>query len=88
VADAGVDPLPIMQESLAVMKAQPQLELIWASPREIFNLVQADRIGCHIITITHDLLKKLPNLGKDLTEFSLDTVKMFHRDALVAGYQF
>ena len=88
VADAGVDPLPIMQESLAVMKSQPQLELIWASPREIFNLVQADRIGCHIITITHDLLKKLPNLGKDLTEFSLDTVKMFHRDALAAGYRF
>jgi transaldolase len=88
VADAGVDPLPVMQESLAVMKSQPQLELIWASPREIFNLVQADRIGCHIITITHDLLKKLPSLGKDLTEFSLDTVKMFHRDALAAGYRF
>jgi len=68
------------------MRAQPQLELIWASPREIFNLVQADQIGCHIITITHDLLKKLPSLGKDLTEFSLDTVKMFHRDAQSAGY--
>jgi len=88
VADAGIDPLPIMQESLAVMKPHPQLELIWASPREIFNLVQADQIGCHIITITHDLLKKLPNLGKDLAEFSLDTVKMFHRDALAAGYRF
>jgi transaldolase len=70
------------------MRPQPQLELIWASPREIFNLVQADQIGCHIITITHDLLKKLPSLGKDLTEFSLDTVKMFHRDAVVAGYRF
>ena len=88
VADAGVDPLLIMQEALGVMQPQPQLELIWASPREIFNLVQADRIGCHIITITHDLLKKLPSLGKDLTEFSLDTVKMFHRDALAAGYRF
>jgi len=88
VADAGVDPVPIMQEALAVMRPQPQLELIWASPREIFNLVQADRIGCHIITITHDLLKKLPSLGKDLTEFSLDTVKMFHRDAEAAGYRF
>ena len=88
VADTGVDPLPIMRESLAVMRPQPQLELIWASPREIFNLVQADGIGCHIITITHDLLKKLPSLGKDLTEFSLDTVKMFHRDALAAGYRF
>ena len=88
VADTGVDPLPIMRGSLAVMRPQPQLELIWASPREIFNLVQADQIGCHIITITHDLLKKLPGLGKDLTDFSLDTVKMFHRDALAAGYRF
>ncbi|MEO8368674.1 MAG: transaldolase [Candidatus Solibacter sp.] len=87
VADAGVDPLPIMRESLAVMRSQPRLELIWASPREIFNLVQADQIGCHIITVTHDLLKKLPSLGKDLTEFSLDTVKMFHRDAQAAGYK-
>lgn len=88
VADAGTDPLPIMKESLAIMKSQAQLELIWASPREIFNLVQADQIGCHIITVTHDLLKKIGNLGKDLTEFSLDTVKMFHRDAQAAGYRF
>jgi transaldolase len=88
VADAGVDPLPIMRESLDVMRPHPQLELIWASPREMFNLVQADDIGCHIITVTHDLLKKLPGLGKDLTEFSLDTVKMFHRDAQAAGYRF
>ena len=88
VADAGVDPVPLMTEALALMRSQPRLELIWASPREIFNLVQADRIGCHIITITHDLLKKLPSLGKDLAEFSLDTVKMFHRDALAAGFDF
>ena len=88
VADAGVAPLPLMRESRAVMRPQPQLELIWASPREILNLVQADSIGCHIITVTHDLLKKLPGLGKDLTEFSLDTVRMFHRDALAAGYRF
>src|SRR6516165_8150443 len=88
VADAGVDPVPLMKEALALMHSQPRLELIWASPREIFNLVQADRIGCHIITITHDLLKKLPSLGKDLAEFSLDTVKMFHRDAQAAGYRF
>jgi transaldolase len=81
-----VDPLPIMKDSLALMKPQPQLELIWASPREIFNLVQADGMGCHIITITHELLKKLPTLGKDLAEFSLDTVKMFHRDAVAAGF--
>jgi transaldolase len=87
VADAGVDPVPLMKEALALMHSQPRLELIWASPREIFNLVQADRIGCHIITITHDLLKKLPSLGKDLAEFSLDTVKMFHRDALAAGFE-
>jgi transaldolase len=86
VADAGVDPLPVMKEALVMMRSQPRLELIWASPREIFNLVQADSIGCHIITITHDLLKKLPSLGKDLTEFSLDTVKMFHRDAAAAGF--
>jgi transaldolase len=86
VADAGVDPLPIMKEALVLMSAQPQLELIWASPREIYNLVQANGIGCHIITVTHDLLKKLPSLGKDLTEFSLDTVKMFHRDAAAAGF--
>ena len=66
VADAGVDPVPLMTEALALMRSQPRLELIWASPREIFNLVQANRIGCHIITITHDLLKKLPSLGKDL----------------------
>ncbi|MEO8594499.1 MAG: transaldolase [Candidatus Solibacter sp.] len=87
VADAGIDPLPIMIKALEIMSPQPQLELIWASPREIFNLVQAHQIGCHIITITHDLLKKLPNLGKDLTEFSLDTVKMFHRDAQAAGFE-
>ena len=86
IADAGIDPLPIMRESLAVMAGEPQIELIWASPREIFNIVQADAIGCHIITMTHDLLKKLPGLGRDLDDFSLDTVKMFHRDAAAAGY--
>jgi len=61
-------------------------ELIWASPRELLNIVQADEIGCHIITVTHDLLKKLPILGKDLAEYSLDTVKMFHNDAKTAGF--
>jgi transaldolase len=64
----------------------PNAELIWASPREILNVVQADRIGCHIITVTHDLLKKLPLLGKDLDQFSLETVRMFHNDAQTAGY--
>lgn len=87
IADAGVDPLPIMTESLEVMAGQPQLELIWASPREVFNIVQADQIGCHVITVTHDLLKKLPSIGKDLDVFSLETVQMFFNDASAAGYQ-
>ena len=68
------------------MTGASNLELIWASPRELLNVVQAASIGCHVITVTHDLLKKLPTLGKDLDEFSLDTVKMFHRDAEHAGY--
>jgi transaldolase len=86
VADAGSDPLPLMCAALDRMRAHPQIELIWASPRELFNIVQADTLGCHIITVTHDLLKKLPTLGKDLDEFSLDTVKMFRDDAVAAGY--
>lgn len=86
IADAGVDPLPIMARSVEVMKAAPQSELIWASPREILNVVQADQVGCHIITVTHDLLKKLPSLGKDLEQYSLETVQMFHRDAITAGF--
>lgn len=87
IADSGRDPLPIMRECLGVMEPYPNQRLIWASPREILNVVQADDIGCHIITVTHDLLKKLSNLGKDLDEFSLDTVQMFHRDAAQAGYE-
>jgi transaldolase len=86
IADTGVDPLPIMKESLNLMASNKSLELIWASPREILNIVQADEIGCHIITVTHDLLKKMSNIGKDLNEFSLDTVKMFFDDASKAGY--
>ena len=86
IADAGVDPIPLMRESLDILKPHPDIELLWASPREVLNIVQADEIGCHIITVTHDLLKKLPTLGKDLTEFSLDTVKMFHRDGQAAGF--
>lgn len=81
VADTGRDPLPILRESLAIMASQPQLELIWASPRELLNVFQADDIGCHIITVTNDILAKLALVGKDLLEYSLDTVKMFHRDA-------
>ena len=86
IADAGVDPLPIMNEVMSLLKKYPKIELIWASPRELFNIVQADSIGCHIITATNDILKKLPTLGKSLDEFSLDTVKMFYNDAKAAGY--
>jgi transaldolase len=86
IADAGVDPVPIMIRSLEIMEQAPRAELIWASPREILNLVQADRIGCHIITVTHDLLKKLDCLGKDLEQYSLETVRMFHSDAVAAGF--
>ncbi|HEV7493824.1 transaldolase [Baekduia sp.] len=86
IADAGVDPLPIMQRSIDIMTAAPRSELIWASPREVLNLVQADQVGCHIITMTHDLLPKVKSLGKDLDQFSLETVQMFHRDAAAAGF--
>jgi transaldolase len=86
IADAGGDPLPIMQRALEIMRPRPQQKLIWASPREVYNVVQADMIGCHIITITRDLFAKLTSLGRDLDEFSLDTVKMFRRDAVSAGY--
>lgn len=86
IADTGVDPIPVMTASLERMRQAGNLELIWASPRELLNIVQADQIGCDIITVTHDLLKKLPGLGKDLTQFSLETVQMFHDDAAAAGY--
>ena len=86
IADAGQDPVPHMQRALATMSARPNQELIWASPREVLNVVQANDIGCHIITITNDILSKIPGLGKDLHEFSLDTVKMFRNDAIAAGY--
>ncbi len=86
IADAGVDPVPIMARSVEIMMDAPNSELIWASPREILNLVQADQVGCHIITITHDLLKKLACLGKDLEQYSLETVRMFHDDAAAAGF--
>jgi transaldolase len=86
IADAGVDPMPIMASSVQIMAEAPRAELIWASPREILNLVQADRVGCHIITVTHDLLKKLDCLGKKLEQYSLETVRMFHGDAATAGF--
>ena len=86
IADTGRDPVPIMREALEIMRAAPRAELIWASPRELLNVVQADAIGCHIITCTADVLAKLGTLGKDLDEFSLETVRMFHRDATTAGF--
>jgi transaldolase len=87
IADAGVDPVPIMARSVEIIAAAaPRSELIWASPREILNLVQANEVGCHIITITHDLLRKLDGLGKSLEQFSIETVRMFHDDAIAAGF--
>jgi transaldolase len=86
IADAGLDPLPIMREVLGLIKDYPGIELIWASPRELYNVVQADEIGCDIITATNSILKKLPSLGKDLNQFSLETVQMFYDDASEAGY--
>lgn len=86
VADTGRDPLPLMRAALETMAPYPELELLWASPREILNVRQADDLGVHIITVTHDLLQKLALLGRDLEVFSLETVRMFHNDAVTAGY--
>jgi transaldolase len=88
VADTGIDPVPLMREVVELLRREaPQVELVWASPREVLNIVQAESVGCHIITATSDILKKLDLLGRDLTEYSLDTVKMFHRDATQAGFR-
>lgn len=86
IADTGRDPLPVMTQALAIMKPYPQLELLWASPRELFNIFQADEIGCHIITVSNDVLKKLELVGKDLIAFSLETINLFRRDAIAAGF--
>jgi transaldolase len=86
IADTGRDPVPLMSGAVEFLRRYSNIELIWASPREILNIFQADLIGCQIITATHDILKKLDLIGKDLHEFSLDTVKMFRDDALKAGY--
>jgi transaldolase len=86
IADSGRDPIPLMTESLEILADHPNAELIWASPRELLNIVQANAIGCDIITVTHEVLAKLETLGKDLDEFSLDTVRMFFRDGQAAGY--
>ncbi len=87
IADAGQDPEPIMRYAVEVFRDSPQTKVLWASSREAFNIVQAERCGCHIITVTDDILKKMKNFGKDLSEFSLDTVKMFYRDATTAGFK-
>jgi transaldolase len=86
VADTGRDPVPLVKECLQILEPRPEVRLIWASPRELLNVIQADEVGCHVITVTHELLKKLPLLGKDLDEYSLETVQMFHRDAVSAGF--
>ncbi|HEV3153078.1 MAG TPA: transaldolase [Candidatus Baltobacteraceae bacterium] len=86
IADTGRDPVPLMVDALDIIGRYPNVELIWASPRELLNVFQADEIGCHIITVTNDILAKLALVGKDLTEYSLDTVKMFHTDAAKAGF--
>jgi transaldolase len=86
IADTGRDPVPHMKEALAILRSRPSAELLWASPRELLNIIQADQIGCHIITVTHDYLKKLSLIGKDLSEYSRDTVAMFYKDAVSAKY--
>ncbi len=87
IADTGRDPLPLMIEAVDLLKSSPAAELIWASPRELLNIFQADAIGCHVITVTNDILKKLSQVGYDLDDFSLDTVKMFYSDARAAGFR-
>ena len=86
LADTGRDPLPVLSRALEVMRRAPRQQLIWASPREVLNILQADAIGCHVITVTSELLRKLPLVGKDPLQFSLETVRMFHDDAKQAGY--
>lgn len=86
IADTGRDPVPLMEEAVKIMSAKPKAELIWASPRELLNIFQADSIGCHIITATNDILKKLSIVGKDLEHYSLETVEMFYKDAAAAKY--
>lgn len=87
IADTGIDPMPMMKAIVEYLKPFPAVELIWASPRELLNVVQADEVGCHIITVTNDILKKLALIGKDLNEYSLETVQMFYNDATAAGFK-
>ena len=87
IADTGRDPVPFITKALEIISPYPKQELLWASPRELLNIYQADEIGCHIITVTNDILKKLNCIGKDLFDYSLETVKMFRNDALAAGLE-
>jgi transaldolase len=87
IADTGRDPVPLMAAAVEMLKVAPASELIWASPRELLNIFQADEIGCQVITVTNDILKKLSLVGYDLNEYSLDTVKMFYNDAVAAGFK-
>jgi transaldolase len=87
IADTGRDPVPIMAAAVDKLRGTPNAELIWASPRELLNILHADQVGCHVITVTNDILKKLPLVGKDLVDYSLETVKMFYEDGKAAGYQ-
>lgn len=86
IADTGTDPLPIMAKAVQILKSNTNSELIWASPRELLNIFHAEQIGCHIITVTSDILNKIPLIGKDLGDYSLDTVKMFYNDGQAAGF--
>jgi transaldolase len=87
IADTGRDPLHMMAAAVELLRIAPAAELIWASPRELLNVFQADSIGCQVITVTNDILKKLVLVDKDLREYSLETVKMFYDDARAAGYK-
>lgn len=87
IADTGVDPLPLMAQAVAILRENPRAELIWASPRELLNIFQADAVGCQVITVTEEILNRLPRVGYDLAEYSLETVRMFHDDARRAGFQ-
>ena len=82
-----MDPVPVMAEAVKRMRAAPNTQLIWASPRELINVFQADDIGCHVITATNDIIKKLSLVGKDMDAYSLETVKMFYEDGKAAGYK-
>jgi transaldolase len=86
IADTGRDPIPTLKSSLEILQSNPSAELIWASPRELLNVIQADQINCHVITATKDILAKLILLGHNLEDYSLDTVKMFRNDALASAF--